>query len=194
MSQNITIEASAKKDIDTADAAWLQIDATGFDQIAEKLILERPEGEGWSRQKARFAVEWYKRFLKIKAKYREMRVVPNGLIDEVWHMHILDTRKYYSDMTRIFGGLLHHYPYFGLNGDGEERDAAFEETDRLYLKEFGQSCKSMDDATGAGCDAGDCVGSGSGCDAGDIYASGAGCDAGDFFGRDAKDNAPSAAA
>jgi hypothetical protein len=36
---------------------------------------------------------------------------------------------------------MHHHPYYGMNGDALERDASFEDTNRLYLDLFGEDCK-----------------------------------------------------
>lgn len=36
--------------------------------------------------------------------------VPNKQIDEMWHEHILDTRKYSDDCQTVFGYYLHHTP------------------------------------------------------------------------------------
>lgn len=45
------------------------------------------------------------------------QLIPNGDIDRFWHEHILDTRRYVADCTELFGGFLHHYPYFGMRGE-----------------------------------------------------------------------------
>ncbi|MBF4254538.1 hypothetical protein EA007_27345, partial [Vibrio anguillarum] len=40
---------------------------------------------------------------------------------EIWHMHILDTRAYMRDCDTLFGEYLHHYPYFGMLGEENQR-------------------------------------------------------------------------
>jgi len=117
--------------------AWREVDSLDTSQILERLCFPAPSGAGWSVQRAEFAVEEYRRFLKLNAKYRELRIVPSLLVDEVWHTHILDTRKYAVDCQRIFGYFLHHFPYFGLRGDAAVRDAAFDRAQLVYLNEFG---------------------------------------------------------
>jgi hypothetical protein len=36
--------------------------------------------------------------------------VPNGLVDEVWHSHILFTSDYSTFCTEVAGKFVHHYP------------------------------------------------------------------------------------
>jgi hypothetical protein len=80
----------------------------------------------------------YRQFLTLRQRHPSATLVPSAMIDMVWHYHILDTRKYIADCDRLFGGYLHHDPYFGLNGD-EDRKAnenAWEQTKALWQQEF----------------------------------------------------------
>ncbi len=72
--------------------------------------------------------------------YEEDLIVPNISIDEFWHGHILDTSRYNKDCQRIFGELLHHNPYFGYGSSVEEKELedAFDRTQHLHKKEFGE--------------------------------------------------------
>lgn len=155
-------------------AKWDAVDRVDLGDVMRKLMLAVPEGTGLSAEVATNAIESYRRYLKLCVKYRDRRLVPSHFIDNVWHQHILDTRAYARDCNAIFGAPLHHYPYFGLNGDAAERDDAFDQTDLLFIAEFGTSCKigsrqgSMCDGDGGGCDnnvrrASMCDGDGSGC-------------------------------
>ena len=62
------------------------------------------------------------------------------LLDEFWHQHIVDTRKYAADCELLFGKLLHHDPYFGINGeeDRASHQRASEWTQRLWREAFGE--------------------------------------------------------
>lgn len=111
--------------------------------IRKKLMEPKPEGQGWTPEQALEAEKWYRRYLVLIAKYPRLRAVPNLPIDLYWHQHILDTRKYAQDCQTIFGEFIHHYPYFGLNGDRDERDASFDETCAMYHQEFGEDCRQM---------------------------------------------------
>ncbi len=59
----------------------------------------------------------YRRFLAMNLLYPTETIVVNKIIDDYWHQHILDTEKYAADCQIVFGHFLHHYPYFGINGD-----------------------------------------------------------------------------
>lgn len=123
--------------------AVLAIRNLDLEPLKMKLMLPSPEGNGWSQQATDVAEEWYRRFLILHVKYPNECHVPNEPIDEFWHKHILDTRKYAKDCDDVFGEFLHHFPYFGLRGDADKRDAAFEQTNLYYRIEFGEDCTTM---------------------------------------------------
>lgn len=102
-------------------------------------LQDKEEGEGWSQAKCNEAEIEYKRFLALKRAYPMKEIVPHGLIDKFWHQHILDTVTYAEDCSELLGYFLHHYPYFGMNGeqDAQNLTDAFEETKVLYKKHFG---------------------------------------------------------
>jgi len=84
--------------------------------------------------------DWYKKFLFLNFKYPDLKIVPNDLIDEFWHQHILDTQSYWVDCNTLFGYFLHHFPYFGLRGEDDRQNLnrAYEETKMLFISEFGE--------------------------------------------------------
>jgi len=79
----------------------------------------------------------YRRFLYLVATTGE-ELVPSEDIDELWHIHILDTIKYRNDCQNIFGFFLDHFPYFGLQGDREDWKKAHRRTIELYVGVFGE--------------------------------------------------------
>src|SRR5687768_10027710 len=97
--------------------------------------------KGWTLEYSTEVEKWYKRFLFLSYKFSEHIIVVNNVIDEFWHNHILDTRKYIEDCNIIFGKYLHHFPYFGMRGDEDKKNLikAFEETNRLFFEEFGET-------------------------------------------------------
>ncbi|MDE8653324.1 glycine-rich domain-containing protein [Novosphingobium album (ex Liu et al. 2023)] len=103
--------------------------------VKYKLMVKK----GWSISKLERVELLYKRFLTLTYLYPSRTLVPNEDIDEFWHAHILDTRRYASDMQHCLGYFLHHFPYFGLRGqdDKEEMSRTFQETVQLYEAEFG---------------------------------------------------------
>ncbi len=96
---------------------------------------------GWQKKDAQKTAEMYKNYLILKLKYGgEHKLPPSEEIDEFWHHHILDTAQYQKDCEAIFGYYLHHYPYFGIDDKTDKSDLnkAFEKTQELYHKEFGE--------------------------------------------------------
>jgi len=117
-----------------------------FDLAIEK-VLEVKNG-AWSLQRAEKAVENYKRYMAITKALGGVQLVPNGDIDEIWHMHILDTRAYMRDCDALFGEYLHHYPYFGMLGE-ENRNQWLNvqtESERLWNDLFGEVLYGSDSA------------------------------------------------
>lgn len=106
--------------------------------IAQKLMHPN-HGQGWTRQQVDRAIANYKRFLHLLYLYPHSTIVPTQEIDEVWHQHILDTRKYDQDCQWLFGYFVHHYPYFGMGSDAEQQalETAFSRTQSLFVEQFG---------------------------------------------------------
>ena len=102
--------------------------------IAFKLSTKLP----WSEARIEKSISQYRVFLQL-IKNGEYAVPTNDL-DEVWHCHILDTRKYAKDCELIFWKLLHHDQYYGLRGeeDIQARDLSFETTRALFA-EYGEN-------------------------------------------------------
>ncbi len=84
--------------------------------------LQEPSYGSWSEERALNAVEDYKRYLAITKALNGYQLVPNGDLDEIWHLHLLDTRRYVEDCYTLFGGFLHHYPYYGMIDEKNKQD------------------------------------------------------------------------
>ena len=118
-------------------------DIAGIDLEMVKMKMAEPEeGVGWNAEQLEDAEIEYKRYLALCRKYPhpEHSIVPNKIMDTMWHYHILDTRAYVRDSERVFGGYFHHYPYFGLRGEDDERrlKESFEQTKAHYHHLFGE--------------------------------------------------------
>jgi hypothetical protein len=119
------------------------------DKISSKDLKITHLSKSWSKLKAIEAVKQYKRYLWVVKKYQRKYkfLPPSEEIDFIWHSHILDTRSYFKDCRAIFNRPLHHDPYFGLNGksDRKKLHLAFQTTQLLYFKEFGEYIYSLED-------------------------------------------------
>ena len=113
------------------------IDELDFGRIKAKLMRGR-DGVIALREVER-AEAGYRQFLKLAAKYPDAPIVPSEEVDEFWHMHILDTQRYGADCERIFGYMIHHDPYSGLDGveDEARHFALAAKSDELAEREFG---------------------------------------------------------
>ena len=125
------------------------INSIDFTSINYKLENEY----GWSKEALIRAETLYKEWLGLQVFYKDLSFAPSELVDEYWHMHILDTRKYMKDCQLIFGEYLHHYPYFGLteNEPKEMLDKGFELTKRLYHYHFGHNNLGLGEYKSASC-------------------------------------------
>lgn len=125
-----------------------EIAATDLEMVKLKL-REKTEGEAWTVAQCEAAEIEYKRYLQLCLIYGK-GIVPNKIMDTMWHYHILDTRAYHQDCERLFGYYLHHYPYFGMRGeeDAQHLKASFAQTQVLYEQLFGES---MTRAEGTDC-------------------------------------------
>lgn len=102
--------------------------------------LRHGEPSRWDAASLLQAEAVYRKFLALHLLHRAETLVPNLIIDDYWHQHILDTRKYVVDCVAILGDVLHHDPMFGMR-DEEDRQAnaaAFARTKSLWQRAFGE--------------------------------------------------------
>jgi hypothetical protein len=103
--------------------------------------MDAKEGYGWSFEKAKEVAVEYRRFLALCMQFPDDPMVPSNIVDEFWHMHILDTQKYAADCEKFLGYFLHHFPYFGMRGDQDAKnlETAWFATLDMYKVVFGLS-------------------------------------------------------
>lgn len=106
-----------------------------FSMLKQKFVEER----GWTGEMCDEAEDLYCKFLALNIRYPNRKICPTGPIDEFWHAHILDTRAYADDCQRLFGHMLHHYPYFGMRGpqDRQDLELSFADSVELFIRSFG---------------------------------------------------------
>ena len=132
MSTTVTLTLS-----NAANDALEVVSRINLSPINAKLQYEDPVL--WSDEAVAVAEVNYRRFLALHLMHPLATLVPNKILDEYWHHHILDTRKYDADCKTIFGSFLHHDPYFGIEGE-EDRQMnieAFTLTQQLWEEAFG---------------------------------------------------------
>jgi hypothetical protein len=106
--------------------------------IIKKKLLHPSTNEDWTAEEFDKAEIEYKKFLTLHYLHPNANLVPTGAIDEIWHNHILNTRKYAEDCENAFGHFLHHFPSFGLNGkeDEEKLEEFYTKTASLFNQHF----------------------------------------------------------
>jgi len=111
------------------------IESIDFSMMTNRMMKR----DGWTAREVEQGIRLYRNYLILKSKYPEENLPPSEDIDEVWHNHILDTKKYQEDCKKIFGRYLEHYPYFGMDERSNMDDLAraFERTQELHVLEFG---------------------------------------------------------
>ena len=130
------------------------INSKGIDPIIAGIDLEMvkmklqdaEEGLGWNEEQCDDAEIEYKRFLHLNHKFPDNTIVPQTVMDLMWHQHILDTRAYHKDCFSVFGEYFHHFPYFGIRSEEDKKDleTAFNETQKIYVAEFGEEMINED--------------------------------------------------
>lgn len=108
-------------------ALWARLEAYDPDNPDDVLPFSArlAAKTGWSREKARRVVEEYRRFVAI-ALSSGHGACPSRAVDEAWHLHLMDTRRYWGEFcTGVLGQDFHHEPGRG----GVEEDLQF---GRLY--------------------------------------------------------------
>lgn len=114
-----------------------QIEAIDLTVIKNKMLHPSVNSD-WTEDEFDKAAVEYKKFLTIHYLHPNANLVPTGAIDEIWHNHVMDTRKYAKDCENAFGHFLHHCPSFGLNGkeDEEKLEDFYNKTAALYSEYF----------------------------------------------------------
>ena len=106
-----------------------------------KFKLKNDASLNWSEDEINTAENEYRKFLALSLDnpLNEPNV-PCGHVDKFWHQHMLDSAKYCEETQAIFGHYLHHFPYFGMLSEEDERAmfAAGTRTLARYREKFGE--------------------------------------------------------
>jgi hypothetical protein len=124
----------------TAPDALERIDAILDLTMVRGKLADPEEGKGYGFVQLDLMEAEYRKFLALKLVYPDADVVPCGIVDEMWHAHILDTIAYRADCEVMFGRFLDHFPYFGLRGEADAHALAdaYEDTLARYHDAFGE--------------------------------------------------------
>jgi len=117
-----------------------EIENLDLERLRYKLLKDQPQ-RGWGGEKFDIALTEYKRFLILKVLHPEKSFAPTSLMDEIWHLHILDTKAYMRDCKSIFNKYFHHAPSFGQYNSEEQNSRLVNSRrnlEELYPEHFGE--------------------------------------------------------
>jgi len=112
----------------------LQSDITGG---ATPLVKRCMKEYGWTEQYCRRVLEAYRQFLSLKEDYGDLNaeiLSPSLPVDQMWHMHILDTPNYATDCSLLCGDFIHHDVDGG--NDVKARQERLDTTKEALLKKY----------------------------------------------------------
>jgi hypothetical protein len=97
----------------------------------------------WSKERAARAEYWYRAHLYMATTNggRSLGGIARDA-DVIWHMHILDSRKYRQDTNHIYGAYLEHTPSYHYAAG--QLSKMLDSTKDAYKAEFGQVPPMMD--------------------------------------------------
>jgi hypothetical protein len=123
---------------------WKQILALDLTTVKANFMRRKSRWQRfwWKRKFNIDAVEYeYKKFLYLVCTNPDKCIVPwNDELDNLWHEHILDTRKYAADCNLIYGKIIHHNP--NLPQGTPAHTNHWQETKRLLKTSFNYGKKS----------------------------------------------------
>lgn len=93
--------------------------------------------QGWSGAFTARAMREYLRFA-ILAVAAGHPVSPSRVVDEVWHLHLTDTRRYWGEFREALGRDLHHEPSRGGLDEDRKHAAMYRATLDSYRRLFGE--------------------------------------------------------
>jgi hypothetical protein len=101
--------------------------------VRERLLRKK----GWTAEYADRLIEEYREYLALFYFHPgEELVPPTQDLDDVWHEHILDTRRYGEDCRMVFGRFIHHIP--GLEPGTDRHAEGLSRTRRHWWQLFGR--------------------------------------------------------
>ena len=116
------------------DQIWLKVNKVELKEVEAKLLVRK--GTWWKFRNDIDRVEKeYRQFLYLIAANPGETIVPwSEALDDLWHEHILDTKKYAADCDAVFGKFIHHNPH--LDKGTSKHTTASKNTKTMYQKAF----------------------------------------------------------
>jgi hypothetical protein len=139
-------ESNAERQSQTREEAmllnsglWQRIRSFEFDRPGDQFPFSArlARENGWSRDRALRAINEYRKFMYLIC-VAPTPLTPSEAVDQVWHLHLVYTRSYWSAFCDgVLGRRIHHEPTKGGTDQTDAFHDQYAETRRLYETEFG---------------------------------------------------------
>jgi hypothetical protein len=116
---------------------WQRIRAFEFEGGDGELPFSARLGRenGWTHARTAVAIEEYKKFIYLIC-VSDRPLAPSEAVDQVWHLHLIYTRSYWTSFCAgVLGRPVHHDPATGRQARAVADQYA--QTRALYEREFG---------------------------------------------------------
>ncbi len=108
-----------------------RVNELDLSRVAAKL----QKNPAWTANRTQKTEREYRRFLRLIGENPGAIIVPwSQDLDDFWHGHIQDTRRYTADCHELFGRFIHHDPHIEQNPDAHHE--AWNNTKALYAAAF----------------------------------------------------------
>ncbi|MDJ0612918.1 MAG: hypothetical protein QNJ29_04525 [Rhizobiaceae bacterium] len=116
---------------------WEKIEKVEFDSLAigKPFSAHLAAENNWTLSFAQRAIREYKRFMYLSA-VSDRDLVPSDVVEQVWRLHLSDTRHYWGTFCKIAGKQLHHNPVGERGADPASILSKYKKTKALYRDEF----------------------------------------------------------
>lgn len=116
-------------------AVSVELPTFDLSYVVEQLS-RRPEFATWTPERFSNAILDYQRYLALCKHFAGQTLAPSQDADEIWHRHILNSRRYASDCDGYFGHYLHHEPS-EVHPSEQQKAAEQRRMAKLYVEMFG---------------------------------------------------------
>ncbi len=118
---------------------WDKIQHFNFDdpdsviKFADKLVRKN----NWSEVFTKRVIDEYRKFIFLCC-ISPTGAAPSQTVDEAWHLHLIYTKSYWTDLCKNTLGIdLHHYPSKGGEDEDRKHEKWYKGTLALYEQVFG---------------------------------------------------------
>ena len=124
-----------------AHPLWQRLASHPFDDArdARPLSARLMQSTGWNAAHTQRVLAEYRRFLYLAVRLQG-RVCPSDAVDQAWHAHLLDSRRYFGNFCpRVLQFTLHHVPSRGGAAEAGRHASRYRTTLLAYQHVFGDA-------------------------------------------------------